>query len=189
VTGEESGVKTCGSFEEVEPFFPSLSRVREGDSQKDPKYAPLRKGSLELVNPPIAHLGDELKEFSSAKISIQGNVDLKDGQPFEDKEDVENVSKRKLSLKGKFLLLQQLSKTMGFSVFDQSVVYVCDSFLSKIFLMKKLIYLFILFIYLFFAVLGLERKAFTLSHGTSPVFMKVFSSEIGSHRTICLGWL
>jgi supervillin len=99
VTGEESGVKTCGSFEEVEPFFPSLSRVREGDSQKDPKYAPLRKGSLELVNPPIAHLGDELKEFSSAKISIQGNVDLKDGQPFEDKEDVENVSKRKLSLK------------------------------------------------------------------------------------------
>jgi hypothetical protein len=39
---------------------------------------------------------------------------------------------------------------------------------------------------LFFAVLGLELRAF--SHSTSPFFVKSFF-EIGSHGTICLGWL
>jgi hypothetical protein len=33
----------------------------------------------------------------------------------------------------------------------------------------------------FFSVLGLELRAFTLSHSTSPIFVKVFF-EIGSHE-------
>jgi hypothetical protein len=37
------------------------------------------------------------------------------------------------------------------------------------------------------AVLGLELKAFTLSHSTSP-FLMMGIFEIGS-QTICLGWL
>jgi hypothetical protein len=38
-----------------------------------------------------------------------------------------------------------------------------------------------IFIYLFSAVLGFELRAFTLSHSTSPVFVKGFL-EIGSHN-------
>jgi hypothetical protein len=41
---------------------------------------------------------------------------------------------------------------------------------------------------LFFAVLGLELRAYTLSHSTSPFLQRVFF-EIGSHGTICPGWL
>jgi hypothetical protein len=37
-------------------------------------------------------------------------------------------------------------------------------------------------------VLGLELRAFTLSHSTSPIFF-VKGFLIGSHGTICLGWL
>jgi hypothetical protein len=38
-----------------------------------------------------------------------------------------------------------------------------------------------LFTYLFFAVLGLELRAYTLRHSTSPIFVKVFF-KIGSHE-------
>ncbi|XP_021574812.1 supervillin isoform X2 [Carlito syrichta] len=99
LTGGDSSAKKYGSFEEAEPSYPILNRVREGDSQKEPKYAILRKGSLELANPSLAHLDDELKEFSTPKTNAQGNSDLKDRQPFEEKGDVENVMKRKFSLK------------------------------------------------------------------------------------------
>ncbi|XP_054448177.1 supervillin isoform X12 [Pteronotus mesoamericanus] len=97
LTGRDSGVKKHESFEEAEPSYPILNRVREGDSQKEPKYAVLRKGSLEPANAPVAYLGDE--EFPAAKSIAQGNPDLKDRQPFEEKVDVENVTKRKFSLR------------------------------------------------------------------------------------------
>jgi hypothetical protein len=42
-------------------------------------------------------------------------------------------------------------------------------------------------VFFFFAVLGLELRAYTFSHCTSPFFMMGFF-EIGS-GTICLGWL
>jgi hypothetical protein len=42
--------------------------------------------------------------------------------------------------------------------------------------------------YLFFAVLGLELRAYTLSHSTSLFFVMGFF-EIGSHITICPDWL
>uniref|UniRef100_A0A2K5RTS0 Supervillin n=1 Tax=Cebus imitator TaxID=2715852 RepID=A0A2K5RTS0_CEBIM len=96
-TGQDSGMEKYGSFEE-EASYPILNRAREGDSHKEPKYIP-RKGSLERVNPPIIHLGDEPKEFSMAKISAQGNLDLRDRPPFEEKVEVENVMKRKFSLR------------------------------------------------------------------------------------------
>ncbi|MBZ3883956.1 Supervillin [Sciurus carolinensis] len=95
----DSGVKKHGSYEEAELSYPITGRVREGDGQKDSKYTVPRKGSLELANPHIAHLGEEPKEFSTAKSSAQGNLDLKDRQPFEEKVDVENVTKRKFSLR------------------------------------------------------------------------------------------
>jgi hypothetical protein len=38
------------------------------------------------------------------------------------------------------------------------------------------------------AILGLELRPFTLSHSTSPIFVKGFF-EIESCRTICPGWL
>ncbi|XP_032126162.1 supervillin isoform X4 [Sapajus apella] len=96
-TGRDSGMEKYGSFEE-EASYPILNRAREGDSHKEPKYIP-RKGSLERVNPPIIHLGDEPKEFSMAKTSAQGNLDLRDRPPFEEKVEVENVMKRKFSLR------------------------------------------------------------------------------------------
>jgi hypothetical protein len=36
---------------------------------------------------------------------------------------------------------------------------------------------FLMFFFFFFAVLGLELRAFTLSHSTSPIFVKGFSRE------------
>ncbi|XP_057160674.1 supervillin isoform X14 [Ursus arctos] len=94
-----NGSKKYGSFEEAEPSCPTFNRVREGDSRKGPKYAVPRKGSLEIAPPPIAHFGDELKEFSMGKSITQGSPDLKDRQPFEEKVDVENVPRRKFSLR------------------------------------------------------------------------------------------
>jgi hypothetical protein len=38
-----------------------------------------------------------------------------------------------------------------------------------------------------FEILGLELRAFTLGHSTSPIFERGFF-EIGSCRTICVGW-
>ncbi|XP_045867325.1 supervillin isoform X9 [Meles meles] len=98
LTGGDGG-KKYGSFEEAEPSCPTFNRVREGDSRKEPKYAVPRKGSLELGHPPISHLGDELKEFSMGKSLAQGSPDLKDRQPFEKKVDMENVPRRKFSLR------------------------------------------------------------------------------------------
>lgn len=98
LTGGDSGVQTHRACEEeAQPSYPIL-RVRDGDVQKEPKHAILRRGSLELGNPPVTHLGDELKEFSVAKISLQENLDLKDKQTSEENADVGNVA-RKFSLK------------------------------------------------------------------------------------------
>ncbi|XP_032205267.1 supervillin isoform X2 [Mustela erminea] len=98
LTGGDGG-KKYGSLEEAEPPCPTFNRVREGDSHKEPKYAVPRKGSLELGHPPVAHLGDELKEFSMGKSLAQGSPDLKDRQHFEEKVDMENVPRRKFSLR------------------------------------------------------------------------------------------
>ncbi|KAL4841925.1 hypothetical protein H8958_018860 [Nasalis larvatus] len=99
LTSRDSGMEKYGSFEEAEVSYPILNRAREGDSHKEPKYAVPRKGSLERANPPITHLGDEQKEFSMAKTNAQGNLDLGDRLPFEEKVEVENVTKRKFSLR------------------------------------------------------------------------------------------
>ncbi|XP_077753066.1 supervillin isoform X5 [Canis aureus] len=96
------GGKKYGSFEEVEPPCPTLNRVWEGDSHKETKYAVPRKGSLELAHPPVAHLGDELKEFSVGKSIAQGSPDWTDRQPFEEKVDLENVTRRRFSLRAEF---------------------------------------------------------------------------------------
>lgn len=96
---EDGHIQTRGALEEeVEPSYPILGRVGEGDGQKEPKYANLRRGSLELGNSSATHLGDELKEFSTAKSSLQESLDLKDKQASEENADVENVM-RKFSLK------------------------------------------------------------------------------------------
>ncbi|XP_045441981.1 supervillin isoform X3 [Pipistrellus kuhlii] len=97
LTGRDGGVKNR-SFEEEEPSYPILNPVQKGDSHKEPKYDVPRKGSLELPNAPVSHPGDE--EFSTAKSTTQGSPDLKGRQPFEEKVDVENVTKRKFSLRG-----------------------------------------------------------------------------------------
>ncbi|XP_032474827.1 supervillin isoform X4 [Phocoena sinus] len=99
LTGGDGGVTKYGSFEEAEPSYPMLSRVREGNGHKEPIYAVPRKGSLELAHPPAAQFGDEPKEFSTAQSTAQGSPDWKDRQLFEEKVDVENVTKRKFSLK------------------------------------------------------------------------------------------
>ncbi|XP_019509934.1 PREDICTED: supervillin-like, partial [Hipposideros armiger] len=99
LTCRDGGVQKYESFEEAEPSYPILPRVQEGDSHKEPKYAVPRKGSLELASLPIAPLGDELKEFSTAESAAPGNADVKDRQPFEEKVDMENVTKRKFSLR------------------------------------------------------------------------------------------
>lgn len=105
VAAEDSGVQTRGAFEEEgEPSYPILGRVRDGDGQKEPKHGILRRGSLELGSPSAAHLGDELKEFSTAKSSLQESPHPKDQQASEEIADVENVM-RKFSLKGKALQL------------------------------------------------------------------------------------
>lgn len=96
LTGRDGGVKN-GSFEEAEPSYPILNPVQKGDSHKEPKYDVLRKGSLELPNAPVSHPGDE--EFSTAKSTTQWNPDLKGRQPLEEKVDMENVTKRKFSLR------------------------------------------------------------------------------------------
>lgn len=108
----EDGGQTPGAFEgEAGPSYHIPGRVREGDDQKAPKHTILRRGSLELGNPSAAHLGDEPKEFSTAKTSLQEKLDLKDKQALEENADVENVM-RKFSLKGKALplLTPRLSK-------------------------------------------------------------------------------
>lgn len=97
--GVDGGIQTHRAFEEeAQPSYPILGRVRDGDVQKEAKYAILRRGSLELGNPPATHLGDELKEFSVAKISLQENLDLKDKQTSEQNADVGNAT-RQSSLK------------------------------------------------------------------------------------------
>ncbi|XP_051007128.1 supervillin [Acomys russatus] len=94
-TAGDSDLQAHRAFEEeAEPSYPILGRVREGDGQKEPKHDILRRGSLELGNPPAAHLSDQLKEFSSAKSSLQGNLDLKDKQASEEKADVEDAVRR-----------------------------------------------------------------------------------------------
>uniref|UniRef100_A0A667HE43 Supervillin n=1 Tax=Lynx canadensis TaxID=61383 RepID=A0A667HE43_LYNCA len=98
LTGGDGG-KAYGSCEEAEPSCPTLNRVWEGDSHKEPKDAVPRRGSLELAHPPVGHLGDELKEFSMAKSITQGSPDLRDRKPFEEKVGVENVPRRKFSLR------------------------------------------------------------------------------------------
>ncbi|XP_040307008.1 supervillin isoform X13 [Herpailurus yagouaroundi] len=98
LTGGDGG-KAYGSCEEAEPSCPTLNRVWEGDGHKEPKDAVPRRGSLELAHPPVGHLGDELKEFSMAKSIAQGSPDLRDRQPFEEKVGVENVPRRKFSLR------------------------------------------------------------------------------------------
>uniref|UniRef100_A0A8C6W8Y8 Supervillin n=1 Tax=Nannospalax galili TaxID=1026970 RepID=A0A8C6W8Y8_NANGA len=90
----DSAVQTFGSLEEAEPSLPILSRVREGGSYKEPKYGAVR-GSLELSNPSVAHLDDDVKEYSAAKSSFQVNLDK---QGFEENVTVENGT-RKFSLK------------------------------------------------------------------------------------------
>ncbi|XP_064141068.1 supervillin isoform X7 [Loxodonta africana] len=99
LTSGNSWARKYESFEEAEPSYHILNRVREGDSYKEPKYVVPRKGSMELASPPIAHLCDELKEFSTAKSPAHGNQDLKDRQPFEEKVEMENVRKSKFSLR------------------------------------------------------------------------------------------
>lgn len=102
LTAGDSGIQTYRAFEdEAESSYPVLGRVREGDSQKEPKHAILRRGSLELGRPPVTHPGEELKEFSTAKSSLQENLDRKDKQTSEENVDVENVM-RKFSLKAEF---------------------------------------------------------------------------------------
>lgn len=96
VTGRDGGVKNR-SFEEAELSYPILNPVQKGDGHKEPKYDVPRKGSLELLNAPVSHPGDE--EFSTAKSTTQGSPDLKGRQPSEEKVDVENVTKRKFSLR------------------------------------------------------------------------------------------
>ena len=100
LTGGDGGVTKYGSFEEAEPPYPMLSRVRERDGRKEPIYAVPRKGSLELAHPPVAQFGDEPKEFSTAQGTAQGSPEWKDRQLFEEKVDVEKVTQRKFSLKG-----------------------------------------------------------------------------------------
>ncbi|XP_028351738.1 supervillin isoform X3 [Physeter macrocephalus] len=99
LTGGDGGVTKYGSLEEAEPSYPMLSRAREGDSHKEPIYAVPRKGSLEHARPPMAQFGDEPKEFATAQSTAQGSPDWKDRQLFEEKVDVENVTKRRFSLK------------------------------------------------------------------------------------------
>lgn len=125
LTGRDDGVKN-GSFEEAEPSYPILNPVQKGDSHKEPKYDVLRKGSLELPTAPVSHPGDE--EFSTAKSTTQGNPDLKGRQPFEEKVDMENVTKRKFSLRGKLLLLLKLEKPTGFLVSDGLFACIYDCF-------------------------------------------------------------
>ncbi|XP_036044181.1 supervillin isoform X3 [Onychomys torridus] len=98
LTALDSGAQTYRAFEEeAESSYPVLGRVREGEGQKEPKHAVLRRGSLELGHP-VTHPGEELKELSIAKSSLQENLDLKDKQTLEENVDVENVM-RKFSLK------------------------------------------------------------------------------------------
>ncbi|XP_061033691.1 supervillin isoform X2 [Eubalaena glacialis] len=99
LTGGDGGVTKYGSFEEAEPSYPMLSRVREGDGHKEHIYAVPRKGSLELAHPPMAQFGDEPKEFSTAQGTAQGSPEWKDRQLFEEKVDAEKVTQRKFSLK------------------------------------------------------------------------------------------
>ncbi|XP_055003525.1 supervillin isoform X2 [Sorex araneus] len=98
-TGGDGGVRKSGSFEEAEASHLILNRAREAESQKEPRYAGPRKESQELAHPPFAHVGDEPKEFSTAKITSQGNADVKDKQPFEEKVNTENVAQRRFSLR------------------------------------------------------------------------------------------
>ncbi|XP_054572575.1 supervillin [Eptesicus fuscus] len=96
VTSRDGGVKNR-SLEEAELSYPILTPVQKGDGHKEPNYDVPRKGSLELPNAPVSHPGDE--ELSAAKSTAQGSPDLKGRQPFEEKVDVESVTKRKFSLR------------------------------------------------------------------------------------------
>uniref|UniRef100_A0A5F9C1I6 Supervillin n=1 Tax=Oryctolagus cuniculus TaxID=9986 RepID=A0A5F9C1I6_RABIT len=91
--------RKVGASEGAEPAYPVPSRGREGDIPREPPYAVPRRGSLDPAAPATAHLGEELKEFSTAKSSAQGYVDLNDRQPFEEKVDVEDLPRRKFSLR------------------------------------------------------------------------------------------
>ncbi|XP_069845489.1 supervillin isoform X14 [Dipodomys merriami] len=115
LTSAESNIKTYESLEAVEASYPGPSRVREADSQREQKCALPRKESLELASTPVTHLGDEPKKFSTAKISTQGNLDVKDRPPFEEKVDEESITKRRFSLKAECeeLASEQTGTTEG----------------------------------------------------------------------------
>lgn len=95
--GGDASVRKSGSFEEAETSLLILNRTREAESQKEPRYAGSRKGSHELANPPIACVGEDLKEFSMAESTSPGNTDSKDRQLFEEKVNTENVAPRRFS--------------------------------------------------------------------------------------------
>lgn len=96
----EGDIQTRGaSEEEAGAPYPVPGRVGGGGGQKEPKHAIPRRGSSELGPPPVAHLGEELKGPSTAKGSLQENLDLEDKQALEESADVGNVT-RKFSLKG-----------------------------------------------------------------------------------------
>lgn len=85
----EGDVQTRGaSEEEAGAPYPVPGRVGGGGGQKEPKHAIPRRGSSELGPPPVAHLGEELKGPSTAKGSLQENLDLEDKQALEESADV-----------------------------------------------------------------------------------------------------
>ncbi|XP_023557564.1 supervillin isoform X1 [Octodon degus] len=100
VTARDGGGKTHRSSEEAELSSSALlGQAWEGDGHQEPRYPVPRKGSLELTVAPAAPHGDELKEFSTRKSSVQESPGAEDRPPFEDKVDAENASRRRLSLR------------------------------------------------------------------------------------------
>lgn len=98
--GGDGSVRKSGSFEEAETSLLILNKTREAENQKEPRYAGPQKGSHELANPPIACVGEDLKEFSMAESTSPGNTDSKDRQLFEEKVNTENVTQRRFSWRG-----------------------------------------------------------------------------------------
>lgn len=109
--GRDGGAKKYEAFEEAEPSY-AVSRARRGDSRREPKYDVPRKGSLEPASALVAHRGDEA--LPTVRSPAQGSLDLKDRQPCEEKVDVENVAKRRFSLRGMLPRLLTWEKPTGF---------------------------------------------------------------------------
>lgn len=108
--GRDGGAK-YEAFEEAEPSY-AVSRARRGESRREPTYDVPRKGSVELASALVAHRSDE--DLPMARSPAQGSLDLKDRQPCEEKVDVENVAKRRFSLRGMLPRLLTLEKPTGF---------------------------------------------------------------------------